>query len=60
MYTSRQQEIIKILNTKIETENHNLKFARKQIDILDNARDPYVQALYTIDAKLFSEIERPQ
>lgn len=57
MYTSRQQEIIKILNTKIETENHNLKFARKQIDILDNARDPYVQALYTIDAKLFSEIE---
>ena len=57
MRTDRQQEIIEIINSKIETENNNLKFANKQIDILDNAREPYLQAIYKIDADVFSEIE---
>jgi hypothetical protein len=57
MRTDRQQEIIEIINSKIETENNNLKFANKQIDILDNAREPYLQAIYKIDSDVFSEIE---
>ena len=57
MRTDRQQEIIEIINSKVETENNNLNFANTQIDILDNAREPYLQAIYKIDADVFSEIE---
>ena len=57
MRTDRQQEIIEIISSKAETENNNLNFANTQIDILDNAREPYLQAIYKIDADVFSEIE---
>ena len=57
MRNDRQQEIIEIINSKIQTEDNNLNFANTQIDILDNAREPYLQAIYKIDADVFSEIE---
>ena len=57
MRTDRQQEIIEIISSKAENENNTLNFANTQIGVLDNAREPYLQAIYKIDADVFSEIE---
>ena len=57
MQTSITEQIVTIVNTKIKNETDGLNFAKTQIEILDNAKTPYMQAITKIDSNLFEEIQ---
>ena len=55
--TSRTFDITSIVNQKYEQQRQTIDFAKQQIVILDDAKEPYKAALTGIDASLYSDIQ---
>ena len=55
--TSRTFDITAIVDEKYEQQSQTIEFAKQQIVILDDAKEPYKAALTGIDASLYSDIE---
>lgn len=57
MNTDRVFDITKVVNTKIQQQEDAIKFAKQNIVILDDAREPYYAALKNVDTSLYRSIE---
>jgi hypothetical protein len=55
--TSRTFDIEQIVDEKYSQQNNSIDFAKQQIVILDEAKEPYKAALSGIDALLYQDIE---
>lgn len=55
--TSRTFDINQIVSEKYSQQTNTIDFAKTQIVILDEAKEPYKAALYGIDASLYQDIQ---
>lgn len=54
---TNSEKISSIIGEKIKTQSNTLDFAKKQIAVLDSAKEPYKSAITKIDGLLFAEID---
>lgn len=55
--TSRTFDITTIVNEKYEQQQQTIDFAKQQIVILDDAKEPYKAAISSIDTSLYNDIQ---
>lgn len=57
MNTDRVFDITKVVEDKVQQQDHAIEFSKQNIVILDDAREPYYAALKNIDTSLYKNIE---
>lgn len=57
MNTDRVLDISKVVDTKIQQQEDTIEYAKQNIVILDESREPYYGALKNIDTSLYRNIE---